>query len=86
SLLEPKADPSSKIIPDADTLMIVPGLAFDKDLYRTGYGGGFYDKYIAKYPSLKTIGVCYDFQVVDSIPRDEYDQAVEILVTEVDEE
>ncbi|HHX61707.1 MAG TPA: 5-formyltetrahydrofolate cyclo-ligase, partial [Epulopiscium sp.] len=41
SLLEPKADPSSKIIPDADTLMIVPGLAFDKDLYRTGYGGGF---------------------------------------------
>ena len=80
SLLEPRLDPSTKVAPDSHTLMIVPGLAFDQEGYRTGYGGGFYDKYIAKYPALTTIGVCYDFQVVDRIPIDEYDQPVGLLV------
>ena len=80
-LLEPRADSQSKIIPNELTLMIVPGLAFDKQFYRTGYGGGFYDKYLAQYPSLKTLGVCYDFQVLDRLPISDYDQAVQGLVT-----
>lgn len=80
-LYEPKTDPAKKAIPDANSLMIVPGLAFDNKLYRTGYGGGFYDKYLAKYQGLATIGVCYDFQKVDSLPTDKYDQAVSILIT-----
>lgn len=79
---EPEADWKAKVVPDGDTLMIVPGLAFDREGYRTGYGGGFYDKYIAKYPSLTTLGVCYDFQLVTRIPRDDYDQPVGSVVTE----
>lgn len=83
SLLEPQLNPSTKVTPDANTLMIVPGLAFDQEGYRTGYGGGFYDKYISKHPSLTTLGVCYDFQIVAHIPRNAYDQAVELVVTAV---
>lgn len=81
SLMEPRPDQSAKIIPDSRTLMIVPGLAFDKQGYRTGYGGGFYDKYITKHTILTTIGVCYDFQVVERIPAQSYDRPVGVLVT-----
>ncbi len=81
-LYEPEPKPETKVVPGEDTLMIVPGLAFDKAGYRTGYGGGFYDKYIAKYPSLMTLGVCYGFQIIDRIPRDAHDQPVGTLVTE----
>ena len=82
NLYEPEPRPETKVVPDEKTLMIVPGLAFDREGYRTGYGGGFYDRYIAKYPSLTTLGVCYDFQIMDRIPRDVYDQPVGALVTE----
>lgn len=80
SLTEPKPDPKTKITPDEHTLMIVPGLAFDENLYRTGYGGGFYDKYIGQYPGLMTIGVCYEFQRVDRIGVNKYDVAVRGLI------
>ena len=82
-LQEPASDPSTRVIPDKDTLMIVPGLAFDEAGYRTGYGGGFYDKYIGKHGCMTTLGVCYDFQVIDRIPQDVYDQAVDELVVGV---
>lgn len=81
SLLEPRVDDQTKITPNELTLMIVPGLAFDQQFYRTGYGGGFYDRYLSKYPGLTTLGVCYDFQVVASLPVSEYDRPVRGLVT-----
>lgn len=80
-LHEPKANSKTIITPDATTLMIVPGLAFDQDFYRTGYGGGFYDKYLASYPELATLGVCYGFQLVERLARDSYDRPVAGLVT-----
>lgn len=81
SLMEPRPDPFTRVIPDHGTLMIVPGLAFDKAGYRTGYGGGFYDKYIDKHPPLTNIGVCYTFQLVEHIPVEAYDRPVGLLVT-----
>ena len=80
-LLEPLPDPATKAIPDANTLMIVPGLAFDQQFYRTGYGGGFYDKYLALHPNLTTIGVCYDFQLVPSTHPEAYDRPVDSIMT-----
>ena len=82
SLKEPNPDSHIKTIPNSATLMIVPGLAFDKEFYRTGYGGGFYDKYIGQYPTLITLGVCYAFQVIDYIPREAHDHPVGLLMTE----
>lgn len=48
-------------------IMLLPGLAFDRKLHRIGYGGGYYDKYLARYggPDLITLAVAYEYQVVD---------------------
>lgn len=81
TLLEPYPDSNTKVIPDETTLMIVPGLAFDQQFYRIGYGGGFYDKYLAEYPALTTIGVCYDFQLIPSTYPSQYDKPVASIIT-----
>ncbi len=63
-------------------LVLVPGIAFDKNGHRIGYGFGFYDKFLAKVPKAVKIGLCFDFQVVDEIPREEHDVPVDLIVTE----
>lgn len=80
-LQEPEPHPSTLVTPDKNTLMIVPGLAFDKDFYRIGYGGGFYDKYLELHPVLTTIGVCYDFQLIPSAYPNQYDKPVGSIMT-----
>lgn len=75
-------EPVSGDVADSDALVIVPGLAFGKDLNRIGYGGGFYDRYFAEHEDrtfMKT-ALCYDFQVFDSLPSDAHDAKVDILI------
>jgi 5-formyltetrahydrofolate cyclo-ligase len=60
-------------------LCIVPGLAFDKNGNRLGKGKGFYDKLLPKI-SCPKIGICYDVQLVDNIPCDEWDEKVDFVV------
>ena len=74
--------PSSGINYDgAYDLIIVPGLAFDNNNCRLGYGGGYYDTFIAQQGSSKSIGVFYPFQEVDQVPLESHDvQLDEILV------
>ncbi len=51
-------------------LVIVPGVAFDRNNYRLGRGAGYYDRFLGALPShLPTIGLAFDFQIVDSIPH-----------------
>jgi 5-formyltetrahydrofolate cyclo-ligase len=64
------------------TLCIVPGIVFDKNGNRIGYGGGYYDKFIAEHPEIKTIGATYSCMLVDDIPIEEHDKKVEVVVTE----
>jgi 5-formyltetrahydrofolate cyclo-ligase len=54
-------------------LIIVPGLAFDKNYYRMGYGAGYYDTFLAQHPNALKIGVCYPFQLVDEVPIEAHD-------------
>jgi len=69
-------------ISDID-LVIVPGVVFDKNLNRLGYGGGYYDKLLPHIPEgVKKIALCFDIQVVDSIPVSEHDIKVDILITD----
>jgi 5-formyltetrahydrofolate cyclo-ligase len=67
------------LLTEVDTL-IVPGSVFDLDGYRIGYGGGYYDKYM-KAHHVK-IGVCFDFQVIEKVPREVHDVRLDWLVTE----
>ncbi len=57
---------------DKDALMLMPGLAFDAEGHRIGYGGGFYDRFLEAEPHT-TIALCFDFQMVDHIPCEAHD-------------
>ena len=61
--------------------MIIPGLAFDQNGVRLGYGAGYYDRFLARYPQAVKIGVAYDFQIVDELPREDHDICMNIIVT-----
>ena len=66
-------------------ILLVPLVAYDKNLNRIGYGGGFYDRYIKKIKKNKkiiTIGLAYSFQKVKKIPINEYDIKLDFIVTE----
>lgn len=76
-ILEPK---SGDEVTDVD-LTITPGLAFDKDGYRLGYGGGYYDKFFAKVDTVR-MGIGYSDQYVESIVHEDYDKPLEYLLTE----
>lgn len=63
-------------------LMIMPGTAFDRERNRIGYGGGYYDRYLRRYPKLHTIAAAFEFQIVSSIAAEETDEKPELIVTE----
>jgi 5-formyltetrahydrofolate cyclo-ligase len=71
------------VMPPGIDLILVPGLAFTRDGQRLGRGGGFYDRFLAQLPArtLK-IGVCFDLQLVESIPVEAHDRPVNAVVTE----
>ena len=75
---EPVAD--EPVAEDKTALVLMPGLAFDKDGHRIGYGGGFYDKFLAAEPEHPTLALCYDFQIVERIPVDQYDIPVDCVL------
>jgi len=74
---------SIKALEDIEDLdiIVLPGLAFDKDLMRLGYGGGFYDKFLSNKNCLK-IGLCHNFQIIDKVPIWDNDEKIDILITE----
>lgn len=63
-------------------LVLVPGIVFDKEGHRIGYGFGYYDKFLRKVPKATKIGLAFNFQVVDKIPREMHDVPVDFIVTE----
>ena len=62
-------------------LMIMPGLAFDKEHHRAGYGGGFYDRYLSRHTQHATVAMALDFQIVETVPSDVYDICPQMLIT-----
>lgn len=71
NILEPSGDKILDV--DDKTLVIMPGAVYSLDNKRIGYGGGFYDKFLANNPSVKKLAVAYYFQILDHIPYDEHD-------------
>lgn len=65
---------------DPTALVLMPGMAFTKEGKRMGYGGGFYDKFLASEPNHPTIALCYDFQMLDDLPTEEYDVPVDLVL------
>lgn len=65
---------------DTKALVLMPGLAFDAQGHRIGYGGGFYDKFLAAEPDHPTVALCYDFQLLDKLETEEYDIPVDLVL------
>lgn len=75
---EPVADEPTADDPTA--LVLMPGMAFTKAGDRMGYGGGFYDKFLAMEPGHPTVALCYEFQLVDELPVEEFDIPVDLVL------
>lgn len=64
-------------------LVIVPGVVFDKNLNRIGFGKGYYDKILNRLkPSAKKVAVAHEFQVLENIPAEEHDVKMDMIITE----
>lgn len=82
-ILEPKKDKIKNFDINKLDLVIVPGIAFDKNGHRIGYGYGYYDRFLGKLGrKAKKIGLCYDFQLIDKIPEEKHDVPMDFIVTE----
>lgn len=80
-VLEPVPSRCEKVEEGTGGLCVVPGLAFDAQGYRLGYGKGYYDRFLSAFPG-KTVGICYLNCVQWNLPHGYYDRPVDILITE----
>ena len=69
-------------MPQGHMLIIMPGVAFDDDCRRIGHGGGYYDRYLAEHPDLRTVAVAFELQVQDKVPDEPHDIRPQFVVTE----
>ena len=79
---EPKKDPSNELNVEDIDILIVPAVAYDKDCYRLGYGGGFYDRYLEKHPQMERVAIAFSFQMLPEVPTEPTDICPQIIVTE----
>ena len=79
-ILEPSEN-SPEIDIDKIDVIAVPGVAFDENKFRMGYGGGYYDRFIPK-SNAYTVGLRFDIQILDSIPTEKHDIELNCIVTE----
>jgi 5-formyltetrahydrofolate cyclo-ligase len=79
-LLEPKVEETSSIEKDDIDLIVVPGLIFDKEGYRIGFGGGYYDRFLMDAKAVK-VAQAMDEQIIENIPREHHDIPVDMILT-----
>lgn len=79
NILEPRED--AQDLSNIVDLTIVPGLAFDNQNKRLGYGGGFYDKFFEKYKNSFKIALCYDYQFVATVYPEKHDISLEMIIS-----
>lgn len=76
---EPTADgPEAN---DENALVLMPGLAFDPEGHRCGYGGGFYDRYLEQHTEHKLLALCFDFQMYEHLDTDAHDIPVDVVLS-----
>ena len=80
NITEPIED--GPVADDATALVLMPGLAFDREGRRVGYGGGYYDRFLEKEPDHPLVALCYDFQLVDHLEVEAHDVPVDVVITD----
>lgn len=77
---EPKED--GETVSWEDAMMVMPGVAFDENCNRVGYGGGFYDRFLEKHPGIRRVAVGFSFQILSEVPTEPTDICPQVIVTE----
>ena len=76
-ILEPVAEPYNGGL----DLIIIPGVAFDHNLNRLGRGKGYYDRFLTKHLNAYRLGVCFEFQIIDSVPTEAFDLPMHNIIS-----
>ena len=79
-ITEPVED--GPVADDPTALVLMPGLAFDPEGHRVGYGGGFYDRFLEAEPNHPLVALCYDFQLFDCLEVEDHDIPVDVVITD----
>lgn len=84
-ILEPSKD-EIFVDPNKLDLIVVPGVAFDNNKGRMGYGAGYYDRYLNKinekdYRRINKVALAYDFQIIDEVPMEKNDVPIDCIIT-----
>ena len=77
NILEPQNEPYT----GGFDLIVVPGVAFDRQGNRIGRGKGYYDRFLCQHLDVKRIGICFDFQLVDEVPAEPFDIRMDEVIT-----
>ena len=80
-ILEPARNQERRVQPEEVELVVVPGVSFDRRGHRLGYGMGYYDSLLKKVKGCK-VGLAYDMQMVEHVPDEPHDVAVDMVVTQ----
>lgn len=81
-ILEPKEECEVVVEVPRNSVVIMPGVAFDRQGNRIGYGKGYYDKYFSKYLEVYKIAIAFSLQIVPEIPADRFDIKADCVITE----
>ena len=81
-ILEPYGTENDIVDLSENIICIVPGLTFDLNGYRLGYGGGYYDRFLCENNILITVGLCYQNNLTDKLIINQYDMPVNYIITE----
>lgn len=81
NIMEPNPSISKKVEKNKIDLLFVPGLVFDKNGFRIGYGGGYYDRFLQQFQN-ETISLAFDCQIVTELPHEEFDLPVNRIISE----
>lgn len=76
----PEPTEDGPVADDRRALVLMPGLAFDPQGHRIGYGGGFYDRFLAKEPEHPTVALCYAFQMLPQLDTEDFDIPVDCVL------
>lgn len=80
-LKEPIPSETVHVCPKEIDVLIVPGIVYDKNGYRIGYGGGYYDRYLTQFHGT-LISLAFELQMVKEVPKESHDIPVDIIITE----
>lgn len=81
NLWEPDPESSREVGKGEISLLIIPGVVFSRNGHRIGYGGGYFDRFLADFPG-KTVALAFEEQIVDEVPAESHDRKVALIVSE----